>query len=175
MGGRRCITSDQLSRDLQLPVPRSLKGLTVVSGKRCLLSVDECPYNIATRLYFQAPNLDLIEQVYEDGKGWSLGSFTVNNAPPCTALAATSWMGKMMHLRVYYTSTEGLIRERGNNGLGWFDGEFMAPGSTVSVVNWDDGYGIRVRVYCDNGIYACEWIWSHDRKWIVGAPSIFPA
>jgi len=136
---------------------------------------------LSIRVYFQATNLNLVEQCY-DGSNWYKGAFSVPNAIPRTSLAATSFAAtsNSISLRVYYGAPNDRILEQAYDGSkGWYTGGFSQPsipGSEVAVINWGSGSGLNLRVYFENGTDVTgvsEWVW--NGSWTAGVAAIPPA
>ena len=74
------------------------------------------------------------------------------------ATAAINWFdsSKQLHMRVYTCDGYNVI-ERVNDGSGWSNGAFSAPGSAVSATCWMADNGINIRVYCTFEDQTTEW------------------
>jgi Fungal fucose-specific lectin len=132
---------------------------------------------VPNRVYFQAPNTDLIEKCY-DSKPWYTGAFSVPKALPRASLAAISFNPTSnISLRVYYSTTNDHIREKAWDSNSWYDGAFDVsgiPGSKVAAIRWGN---VNIRVYFQKGTLVTgvtEWMWNGS-GWSQGQAAIAPA
>ncbi|EKD14984.1 uncharacterized protein L3040_003819 [Drepanopeziza brunnea f. sp. 'multigermtubi'] len=137
--------------------------------------------NASLRVYYQAPNLDLMEKAHDDGGHWETGKFSVSSASPRAAISATSWTSSSgTGIRVYYTGPDDTILEKCNDGS-WYDGAFnqeSIPGSQVGCLSWyaASSKAPEIRVYFQNGIQVTavsEWKWQDG--WNAGITALPPA
>jgi len=137
------------------------------------------------RLYYQAPNLDLIEKAHEDSGVWQTGDFSVKSAVPRAALSATVWKTSSngTSIRVYYTGAKDLILEKANDGS-WYDGAFKQasiPGSQIGSLSWyaSSSKAPEIRVYFQSGEQVTaigEWKYQGGLgAWNIGHPALPPA
>ncbi|KAI9768932.1 MAG: hypothetical protein M1840_004528 [Geoglossum simile] len=133
---------------------------------------------LSIRVYFQVTGLDLIEKCY-DSAPWYTGAFSVPKAPTCASLAVISFNATSngISLRVYHSTANNHIREKGWDNSGWYDGGFdvsSISGSTVAAICWDH---VKIRVYFQNGTHVTgvtEWMWNGG-GWSQGQAAISPA
>ncbi|PVH87839.1 fungal fucose-specific lectin [Cadophora sp. DSE1049] len=139
------------------------------------------------RLYYQAPNLDLIEKAHDDGSTWKTGEFFVKSASPLAAISATVWTvpgSTGTGIRVYYTGPNDTILEKANDGS-WYDGGFKQasiPGSQIGSLSWyaSSTKAPEIRVYFQAGVQVTgitEWKWQGGLgAWKIGhQPALPPA
>jgi hypothetical protein len=62
------------------------------------------------RVYFQDPQNNMVEMAHDSDSGWNLGSFSVPNAIPQTALAVTTTEDESIH--VYYGGSTIVCRRK---------------------------------------------------------------
>ncbi|KUJ07134.1 fungal fucose-specific lectin [Mollisia scopiformis] len=129
---------------------------------------------ISIRTYTQDNNLTLVEHAYDTGKGWFMGSFSVPDAVTRASIAVyafnTGATSSNVSLRVYYSGKDGLMLEKGFDGL-WYQGAFSVPSIPGSAVGC-----IQARIYRQNGTdvsAVSEWMWTG--KWIAGQAALPPA
>jgi uncharacterized membrane protein len=131
------------------------------------------------RTYFQTENLSLVENAYDNGKGWYTGAFSVPNAVIRASLAVCFFNASNsgVSLRVYYSGQNNVLLERGFDNSGpWYAGGFnqpCIPGSKVACIAWAP---VQIRVYFQNGTDATavsEWCW--EGGWVAGNKALPPA
>ncbi|KAH6721115.1 fucose-specific lectin [Leptodontidium sp. MPI-SDFR-AT-0119] len=136
------------------------------------------------RVYYQTPNLDLIEKAHENTGVWHTGEFSVKSAVPRAAISATVWTWSSgTGIRVYYTGANDLILEKANDGA-WYDGAFRqlsVPGSRVGSLSWyaSSTKAPEIRVYFQSGeqvTAVTEWKWQGGLgAWNIGHKALPPA
>lgn len=139
------------------------------------------------RLYYQTPNLDLIEKSHDDGGRWETGSFSVKSAVPRAAISATVWVASgstNTGIRVYHTGANDVILEKANDGS-WYDGAFKQasiPGSQIGSLAWyaTSTKAPEIRVYFQSGVQVTgitEWKYQGGLgAWNIGhQPALPPA
>lgn len=138
---------------------------------------------LGIRVYTQGTDLKISEKAYDESKGWYTGGLSFS-APPRTSLSTTSFNASSsgISIRVYYGETKNgnEVREKAWDGSGgWYDGGFAQPsiaGTDSSVIAWDKGSNLQLRVYFQNGTAVTgvsEWVFS--KSWTKGVPAIPPA
>ena len=128
---------------------------------------------ILVRVYLQDTNLDIYEKAY-DTPGWSNGSLRFGSPIPCTALAATSFLSASSNvaIRLYYSSSDDSLLEKGWDGIFWYDGAFSVNStlaSYVASISWDS---VQIRVYFQKGVNVSavsEQAWG---EWSVGQAAL---
>ncbi|PBP26062.1 hypothetical protein BUE80_DR003019 [Diplocarpon rosae] len=154
---------------------------TALPGSSLAVTAYKGGPNASIRLYYQTPNLDLIEKAHDDGGSWETGGFSVKSATPRATISVTSWTSSSgTGIRVYYTGPNDTILEKGNDGS-WYDGGFKQtsiPGSQVGSLSWyaSGSKAPEIRVYFQNGTEVTavtEWKW--QGSWSKGHPALPPA
>ncbi|OWP05184.1 hypothetical protein B2J93_3315 [Marssonina coronariae] len=154
---------------------------TALPGSSLAVTAYKGGPNASIRLYYQTPNLDLIEKAHDDGGHWETGGFSVKSATARATISVTSWTWSSgTGIRVYYTGPNDTILEKGNDGS-WYDGAFKQasiPGSQVGSLSWyaSGSKSPEIRVYFQNGTEVTavtEWKW--QGAWSKGHPALPPA
>ncbi|KAL5323177.1 hypothetical protein ACEPPN_007707 [Leptodophora sp. 'Broadleaf-Isolate-01'] len=177
-----CYDADSSSKGW-FPGELSGKGFQIAPYSQiaaAYLSTDQ----LKIRVYYQTPNLDLIEKAHENTGVWHTGEFSVKSAVPRAAISATVWTWSSgTGIRVYYTGANDLILEKANDGA-WYDGAFRqlsVPGSRVGSLSWyaSSTKAPEIRVYFQGGeqvTAVTEWKWQGGLgAWNIGHKALPPA
>ncbi|KAH9939730.1 fucose-specific lectin [Epithele typhae] len=132
---------------------------------------------IGIRVYFQDAEGKVIERAHDARKSkyWYKGGLSFPGPFPRTPLAVVSWEGSA-HVRVYYDTADGTVREKAHDGSGWYDGGFSeasVPASRISALSIK---GADLRVYIQTGAYVTsfsEFVFNGD-GWIECASPLPP-
>jgi hypothetical protein len=93
-----------------------------------------------------------MEKCHDHGGTWYTGGLGFEVKVPRTSLGVVSWDGSS-HIRVYYGTADGRVKEKCWDGKGWYDGGFnqaSVPGSRVDAISIK---GSDLRTYIQNGAY----------------------
>ncbi|KAL5323176.1 hypothetical protein ACEPPN_007706 [Leptodophora sp. 'Broadleaf-Isolate-01'] len=139
---------------------------------------------LSIRVYFQKPDRSITELCHDSQTTWYTGSLSIpaSSTTPRASLACTKFNDTKsgISLRVYYSSPNNSILEKGFDGNGWYDGGFeqkTIPGSKVSAISWQNGGEIQIRIYFQKGEHVTavsEWVWD-GAGWTAGVAALPPA
>ncbi|KAH7369680.1 fucose-specific lectin [Rhexocercosporidium sp. MPI-PUGE-AT-0058] len=142
------------------------------------------PTGLSIRVYFQKPDLSITELCHDSQSTWYTGSLSIpaSSVTPRASLACTNFNDTKsgISLRLYYSSPHNTLLEKGFDGNGWYDGGFeqkTIPGSKISVISWQKGSEIQIRIYFQKGKHVTavtEWVWD-GAAWTAGVPALPPA
>ncbi|GFF47600.1 hypothetical protein IFM46972_08338 [Aspergillus udagawae] len=108
---------------------------------------------------------------HDSDSGWTLGSFSVPNAIPQTALAVTTTEDEGIH--VYYGGSTIACWRKSTMltqvGMTAASAQSSIPGSLVAAISWGTGSGLNICVSFQQAISEVsqyQWVYSVCVAWI---------